>query len=134
MIDETKNRILMSDSLKGVLPEFEEEQLKAFSESFVVTTLEVLWNDTSELISGSLVGISFESLEEIKLDIRVSTKEAYDIIKKYTSSGLTSRVFFLHLGDDEIVFQGNYQISNPKAHSFDHQNRMCTLGVDLIKN
>lgn len=133
MIDETKNRVLMSESLKGVLPEFEEDQLQAFSESFVVTTLEVNVGDDSELLSGSLVGISFESLAEIKLDIRVSTKEAYDIIKKYSSSGLASRVFFLHLGNDEIVFQGNYKIVNPKAVSFDHQSRMCTLGVDLIK-
>lgn len=133
MIDESKNRVMMSDSLKGVLPEFEEEQIQAFSESFIVTTLEINVGGTSDLLSGGLVGISFDSLAEIKLDIRVSTKEAYETIKKYTTSGLASRVLFLHLGDDEIVFQGDYKIVNPKAVSFDHQNRMCTLGVDLIK-
>lgn len=132
MIDETKNRIMMSDSLRGVLPEFE-DQIQEFSEAFVVVTIEVNSDDMSDLLSGGLVGISFESSEEIKLDIRVSINKAYDVIKKHTTSGLTSRMFFLHLGDDEIVFQGNYKISRPKMDSFDHQNRTCTLGVDLIK-
>lgn len=133
MIDETKNRVLMSDSLKGVLSEFDEEQIQSASESFIVITLAVGAGGETDLLSGSLVGISFESLSEIKLDIRVSTREAYDIIKKYSATGLSSSMFFMHLGNDEIVFQGSYKISNPNATSFDHQIRMCTLGVDLIK-
>jgi hypothetical protein len=39
----------------------------------------------------------------------------------------------MHLDDDEIVMEGPFKFSSPKIMNFDHQNKMCTLGVDLIK-
>lgn len=132
MIDSSSNRLLMSDALKGMVPELEEDQIHTYSDGFVVTTLEVYDGENSTLIVGSLDGFSQDENTEIKLDVRVEVKEAFYVIKKYTSTRLSSRVLYLHLGDDEISFQGPYKISNPKMMSFDHQNRMCTLGVDLI--
>ena len=133
MIDDNSNRVLMSDSLKGLVPELEEESFASFNDAFVVMTLEISTFEGSQIVIGSLDGISFESLSELKIDIRVNVKEAYDIIKLYTKTGISSRMLLLHLGDDEISLQGPYKISNPKMMSFDHQNRMCTLGLDLIK-
>lgn len=122
----------MSDALKGMVPELEEDQIRTYNDAFVVTTLEVNDGETSKIIVGSLDGFSQDENSEIKLDVRVEVREAYDVIKKYTSTRLSSRMLYLHLGDDEIPFEGPYKISNPKIMSFDHQNRMCTLGVDLI--
>ena len=122
----------MSDALKGMVPELEEDQIRTYNDAFVVTTLEVNDGETSKIIVGSLDGFSQDENSEIKLDVRVEVREAYDVIKMYTSTRLSSRMLYLHLGDDEIPFEGPYKISNPKIMSFDHQNRMCTLGVDLI--
>jgi hypothetical protein len=132
MIDNS-SRLLMSESLKGMIPELEEEQTRAFSDAFVVTTLELNTPKESNLIVGSLDGISFDNSSEIKLDIRVEVKEAYEAFKKYTTAGLSSRLLYLHLGDNEICLEGPFKVNNFKIMSFDHQNRMCTLGVDLIR-
>ena len=133
MIDDNSNRVLMSDSLRGLVPELEDDDIKAFSESFVVTTIEISTINDSRIIIGSLDGLSFESIGDLKIDIRVKVKDAYDIIKLYTQTGISSRLLLMHLGDDEISLQGPFKISSPKMMSFDHQNKMCILGLDLNK-
>jgi hypothetical protein len=134
MIDDS-NRLLMSDSIKGMVPELEDDQIEQLSDSYVMTTFQFLLEGTEKILGGSLVGISLENLEEIKLDVRVNLGDAYDIIKKYVeeTSRLSCGMFYMHLGDSEIPFSGPFEVSRPKIHDFDHQNKMCTLGVDLIK-
>ena len=45
MIDETANRILMSDSIRGMVPELEEDSVQKFEDSFVITALEIISNE-----------------------------------------------------------------------------------------
>jgi len=132
MIDDNDNRLLMSDSLKGMIPDLEDDQLKSLSDAFVIATVEMLFDQNIEIIAGSLVGVSLENFES-KIDIRVSLKDAYEIIKKFKTSRLSCRVFYLHRGDDEICFEGSYKISSAKIMDFDRQLKMCTVGFDLIK-
>lgn len=123
----------MSEALKGMVPELEEEQTQAFNDAFVVTSLELSTSEESFLLVGSLDGISYDDSSEIKLDVRVEVKEAYETFKKYTTTGLSSRMLYLHLADNEICLMGPFKVHNFKIMSFDHQNRMCTVGVDLIR-
>lgn len=134
MIDDS-NRLLMSDSIKGMVPELEDEQIVSLSDSYVMVTFQFLVDDTEKILGGSLVGIAFDTQEEAKIDARVNLGDAYDIIKKYVqTSRLSCGVFYMHLGDNEIPFVGPFAVAHPKIHDFDHQNKMCTLGVDLIKS
>lgn len=129
MIEDSSNRLLMSDSIRGMIPDLEEEYIATLGDSYVIITLA----DLPSVTSGILVGISIESLAEIRLDIRVKLNEAYNTIKNYTTSGLSCRLLYMHLGDDEICLPGPYKISSPKILDIDPQNKMCTLGVDLIR-
>lgn len=132
MIDNS-DRLLMSDDIKGMIPELESETLNVYNDSFVVATLDLSVDESTDIIVGSVAGISFESSAEIKLDVRVNIDEAFRVIKKYKTAGLSCRMLYMYLGDDELSFEGPYGISCPKMMDFDHQNKMCTLGVDLIK-
>jgi hypothetical protein len=135
MIEDSTNRLLMSDSIRGMIPELEEEYVASLSDSCVIITLE-LQSELSEpftTLSGILVGISMETVSLIKIDIRTRLNEAYDTIKKYSTSGLSCRMFYMHLEDNQISLSGPYKISSSKILDVDHQNKMCTLGVDLIK-
>jgi hypothetical protein len=135
MID-TSDRLLMSDSLLGMVPELETESVSVskFSDSFIVATLDFTEAGIADILVGSISGLSIENNStEIKLDIRVNIDEAFGIIKKFKTTGLSCRMFYMHLDDDEIVMEGPFKFSSPKIMNFDHQNKMCTLGVDLIK-
>ena len=79
MIDETANRILMSDSIRGMVPELEEDSVQKFEDSFVITALEIISNEAKEVLVGNLVGISIEDI--IKVDFRIKMEDAYNIIK-----------------------------------------------------
>jgi hypothetical protein len=129
MIEDSSNRLLMSDSIRGMIPDLEEEYITTLGDAYVIITL----TDLPSVTSGILVGISIESLAEIRLDMRVKLNEAYNTIKNYTTSGLSCRLLYMHLGNDEICLPGPYKISSPKILDIDPQNKMCTLGVDLIR-
>jgi len=133
MMNDGKSRLLMSDDIKGMVPELEEDKISAFSDSFVVAALDMSDGTEQFIVAGSLTGLSIESLGLIKIDIKTALRDAYTVIKKYKVTGLSARVFFLHLDDDEVYFEGPYSVTCPKLLEFDHQNKMCVLGIDLIK-
>lgn len=122
----------MSDDIKGMVPELEEDKISEYSDSFVVAALDMSSETEQFVIAGSLTGLSIESLGSLKIDIKTALKDAYSVIKKYKTSGLSTRMFYLHLDDDEIYFEGPYKVTSPKLLEFDHQNKMCVLGIDLI--
>lgn len=133
MINDKDNRLLMSDSLLGMIPDFEDKQIKLLSNTFIIAALEILIDQNVDVFTGSLVGISFEKLEEIKLDIRLELNVAYDIIKKFKSSEFLCKMLYLHYVDDEICFEGPFKIFSTKVMDFDRESRLCTVGFDLIK-
>jgi hypothetical protein len=135
MMNDATNRLLMSDSLRGMVPELEEDKIRDMSDAFLVGGMELIYDDMDEIdvLAGKIEGISFEALSTIKLDVRLELKKAYDTIKKYASTGLSCRMFYLYHGDDELIFEGPYKISSSKLLDFDFENKMCTLGVDLVK-
>lgn len=122
----------MSDDIKGMVPELEEDKISEYSDSFVVAALDMSSETEQFVIAGSLTGLSIESLGSLKIDIKTALKDAYTVIKKYKTAGLSTRMFYLHLDDDEIYFEGPYKVTSPKLLEFDHQNKMCVLGIDLI--
>jgi hypothetical protein len=132
MIDETANRILMSDSIRGMVPELEEDSVQKFEDSFVITALEIISNEAKEVLVGNLVGISIEDI--IKVDFRIKMEDAYNIIKRATlNQEMLCAAIQLHLADDGFRIQGPFKMSSHKMLDFDHPNKMCTLALDLTK-
>ncbi len=75
MID--PDRIIMSESLVGMLPQLDQEVAGSLEESFVVAALDFDF----ELVVGSLSGISVEATS-IKVDVQVLLSEAYSVLKE----------------------------------------------------
>ena len=86
MIDNT-DRILMSDDIRGMVPELETESLKDYNDSFVVATIDLSNEGHTDILVGSVAGISFENASEIKLDVRVNIDEAFRTVKKHKTTG-----------------------------------------------
>lgn len=131
MIKDDKDSILMSDSLIGMIPELDGKKYD-FDDSFVNVNLELTSLGYLDVLPGSLVGGSFDPLNP-QLDIRTNLNIAYEFIKKNTSSRLTCRIAYMHLGDSEIRLEGPYQIYDPKISDIDRQTKTCTLGIELVK-
>lgn len=134
MIDE-EDRLLMSDSLVGMIPELEEGKIKDIDDALLVVAFELIYENLDEVdvLAGRTEGISFESTSEIKVDMRVQLNKAYDTIKKFKTTGLSCRMLHLYLGDDELNIEGPFKVANTKLFNFDIENKMCTLGFDLVK-
>lgn len=121
----------MSDSLKGQVPELEDET-QNFDDAFVVSALELNIDEKSEIFVGNLIGISLEEI--IKIDLRLNLSSAYKIIKSQLSgSNLFCEAFQLHLSDDLIRHVGPFKILSRKMIDIDHPNKMCTLALDLVR-
>lgn len=125
-----EDTLLMSNSIKGMIPDFDENQIKTFEDAFIIGTLEISIGSVIELLTGSLTGFSLEN-SSIKLDIRVKSSEVFNLFKHLDN--LVCRSIYLHLGDDEIHLEGPYKISSTKMLDFDHKTKSCILGVDLLK-
>jgi len=132
MIDSTTNRLLMSDSLKGMIPELEDEVTQTLTsmDSVVITVIEI--NGLEPLI-GTLDGIQVEK-QSIKLDVKLKLEEAYEIFILITSGAdLLCNGIQLHLSEKINRIIGPYFLTSPKLFGIDMHNKLCMLGMDLIK-
>ena len=132
MVEDESNRLLMSDELRGMVPELE-EQVKAFEDAFVIATLVLSRDQISYNFTGKVDGFSLESSKDVKIDIRVSISTAFDVMKSVSEGSLDCKFCILMLGQTELCLEAPFRVSSPKMMDFDHQNKMCTLGIDLIK-
>ena len=129
---EDKDRILMSDSIRGMVPELEEEQMRTFEDAFVIASFELRREESVDILSGKVVGVSCEE-RATKIDVRLHNHEAYGLFKSAMQGALVCDNLYLWLGTDETKLSGPFKMTSPKMLDFDHQHKMCTLGVDLIK-
>lgn len=133
MEENSDNRLLMSDSLRGMVPALEEEQIVKIHDSFLVVALSGNFESQHFYISGLCVGMSIESLDDVKFDIRLELDKAYDTLKRYLRSQITCDRLFITRGDDVTELAYDYVVKNVRLTDFDREEKMCTLGVDLIK-
>jgi hypothetical protein len=126
------SRILMSDELKGQVPELEDD-LQTYEDAYVIGALELRKNDEPFAVVGSLVGISIEDV--IKIDLHVSIKDAHRVVSdKLLQKGLSCDAIQLIYASFEDRLAGPFQISSSKMMDFDRSLKMCTLGVDLTRS
>jgi hypothetical protein len=132
MIDNAPPKQLMSDSLQGLIPDYE-DQMNAFQDAFMIAFLVLVVDGKETELTGSLTGLSLESRDIVKMDVRVKLETAYDVTKRFYVSDVTCHSVHFLLGNDVLPIEGNFKLSSPKIVDIDHQNKMCTLGVDLFR-
>jgi hypothetical protein len=128
---EEENRLLMSDELRGMVPELD-EQTKSYEDSLVIASL-VLTRAEDHHVTGKVVGLSLENGKEVKVDIRVDISTAFHVMKEVSTDVMTCKFCALILGGIEHFLDAPYAVSSSRMVDFDHHVKMCTLGLDLIK-
>ena len=133
MIDTQANRLLMSDSLKGMVPDLEDDASQIVSQlvnSFVITAIEL---HGSEPLVGTLDGISYDE-KTIKLDIKLKLEQAYDMFTDLAvGKTVTCEAIQMHLSERMNRIMGPFKLVSPKMFAIDAQEKMCVLAIDLIK-
>lgn len=129
MLDENEERLLMSEDLRGQIPEIE-DSINQFEDAFIVVVLEV---NNDEPLAGSLNGISVEQ-QTIKVDIKTNLREAYLTLNKHINKTLVCSSCHLHFSSIESVLKGPFTVSSVKLIDIDRNNKTCILGIDLFRN
>lgn len=131
MIDEGDDRLLMSDSLRGVVPELEEEEIEKYRDSYIVISVDL--SDPEEFIlSGLCTGIVFEPTAT-KIDIKIPLVLGYELLMRLKSGKQTCKCLYLNRGKDILEYEGPYKVVSPRLTDFDRQTAMCNLGLDLTR-
>lgn len=126
------NRLLMSDSLRGVVPELEEDIAKKLEDTIVVVSFVLSRGTDSEIASGVLVGASVEE-RIVKADFRLDTSDAYRLFSAFIKDNWRCDKLYMDYAGDYLEISGPFQVSAPKLSDIDRQLRTCTIGIDLIR-
>lgn len=133
------NLLLMSDELRGNVPELEGTEVAAFREGFVLvemdmTTDVVLFGaHRPNTLVGNLVGVELNIRDNVdKIDLRVPIPDAYALLSHVGLGGVVlCTAYRLVLGDDTTRFVGPFDVKTPKMFDFDPVAKMCVLALDL---
>lgn len=123
------NRLLMSDSLKGVVPELDEEILKQLEDATIIVALQLSGGD---ILSAILLGCSAED-SIVKVDFRLDTSTAFQRFSQFTSASVGCDRLLMSCGHVISQIEGPFVVKNPKITDIDAKNRNSVIGVDLFR-
>ena len=127
------SRVLMSEILKGNVPELEGDGEEApvdlnVGHVVVIATKRTAGSTQLSAIVGILRGVLFDVDPEI--EFRVQLTEAMDIIE---TPGISFDGFELHHGERIIKIPGPYNVKTARIDEIAAAEQMCTLGLHLKK-
>lgn len=129
---EDTDLLMMSDSLKGNVPELE-EQIRLVEDSIIIVGIEYYVGDEKEVLAGSVTGLSFEE-KIIKIDFKRSTSDAYKFLKLNLIQGeVTCKNLYFQNNEDDFVISGPFRITSPRLTDLDHKEKTCTIGLDFVR-
>jgi len=132
MNENDQERLLMSDSLQGMVPEIE-DQINEYEDSVIIVGISYTDEVISDFIAGAIVGVSFES-EVIKIDFRKATTDSYKFFKFCVENpNVKCNILYLQNRENEMLLQGPFKITSPKLTDLNYKEKSCTVSLDLIK-
>src|SRR5271165_4679128 len=124
-------QVLMSDVLRGQVPELEGEQrqIEELQAKHVLVVAEKATAVKTEGLVGILRGVLLGPEPEI--EFRCDLKEALAILK---ANQLSFVKFELHYGDDVIVpIPGPFNVKAARIDEISPTDELCTLGLHLVR-
>ena len=121
------DRVLMSDTLRGMLPEIDEE-IELAKKKHVIVVGQMLIGPKSQGVTGILRGVLFGASPEI--EIRMQLDEALNIIQ---SPDVSFGKFELHHDERIVDMPGPFLILAARIDEISVSDQMCTLGLHLKK-
>lgn len=120
------SKVLMSEALRGVLPEMDGSVHPASASEHVVVIVHKRTGAEQSAMVGVLRGVLLGAEPEV--EFRCQLKEALDIIE---SSNVTFVGFELHHGERVINVSGPFSARAARIDEIDVVEQLCTLGVHL---
>ena len=127
-----QNKLMMSDSLKGLVPDLEEDVLKNFEDTIIIVSLLLSLDDSEDILSGVLVGCSNET-EIVKVDFRLDTFQAYGWFAQFGTKNYVCNRLSLMYAEEIHEILGPFRLKCPKISDIDRQTKMSTFGIDLVR-
>jgi hypothetical protein len=118
------SKVLMSESLKGNVPELEEGITPEMQ--FVIAIGHRRVGAKEEALVGSLVGVLFDVKPEI--EIKVPVDEAIAVVQ---AQQLSFDKFEMHYGDKVFELPGPFTVAAARMGDFDVRTQMCVLMLSL---
>lgn len=122
------SHILMSDALKGTIPELEDEQVDAIKNRHVTVVAEKSTADGTEGMVGILKGVLLGSEPEI--EFKCDLKEALGIL---SADSLLFNVFELHHDESVVSIPGPFSVKAARIDEINVVDQLCTLGLHLMR-
>jgi O-succinylbenzoate synthase len=120
------SRVLMSDVLKGQVPDFDEEVVEQLNGKHVILVAEVHVGAKTQGVTGLLRGVMFGANPEV--EFRLDLEEALSIIE---AQGLSFGKFELHHGERIVALPGPFVVVQARIDDISAQDQLCTMWLQL---
>lgn len=126
------NRLLMSDSLKGVVPELEDDMIRKLEDAFVAVSFQLTHGDESEVLTAALLGCAVEE-GMTRVDFRLDTFDAYRWFSSFVKDQWRCEVVIFSHSERLLEIPGPFRVKCPKITDIDRKDKISTIGVDLFR-
>ncbi len=121
------SRILMSDVLKGQLPELESDAIDELHGQYVHVIADRFMNGAQLPLAGLLRTVLFDQAPEIEMKIELS-----EALKTVKANDLRFDSFELQHGDEEtLVMPGPFIVKAARIQEIDPTTQTCVLALHL---
>ena len=122
------SHVLMSDVLKGQVPELDDTPVGTLPDKHVIVVAERLIGDKSTPMVGIMRGVLLGP--EPELEFRCALNEALDILE---ANALSFPKFELHHGERIVLIQGPFVVKAARLDEILPNEQLCTLGLHLAR-
>lgn len=135
LIRVNNDRVLMSDTLKGNVPEIEGTELEEMAANYIMVVIERQLGADVTAVVGTLRSVMCDD-ESVELEVNTELDEALIFIRHSEQGGsdinMTVAGVELHPGeDDPIRFDRCYLVTGCRLMDIDYRRAMCTLLLQL---
>lgn len=126
------SNFLISESIKDMIPDLTDEIISQARKKYITVSMELLDEQQSLVVAGSLSGVSIENV--IKIDIRTKIEIGFQVVSRYVEGEkYVCKDLVIAHGDLNTHFEDELDVSSPKIYDLDHENMLCTLALDLAR-
>jgi len=121
------SRILMSDVLKGQLPELESDAIDELQDQYVHVIADRFMNGHQQPLAGLLRTVLFDQSPEIEIKIELS-----EALKTVRANDLRFDSFELQHGEKEtVIMPGPFTVKAARIQEIEPATQTCVLALHL---
>jgi len=120
------HHILMSDTLKGTVPEFESDTVSEMRDKYIHVVADRRISGQQVPLVGLLRTVMFGESPEVEMKVEIS-----DAIATIKAEQLFFEVFTFQHGDDDLLLPGPFTVSAARIQEIDPITQTCILALGL---